>query len=86
MEKLIHDFIDKNQFELFMLNTSGVFEIMQYQSQIYAAQKKNDPSFHCTIEDYNYGICWHSSAFWALLLSKAKTVLESTPQLQPPNC
>ena len=30
---------------------SGIFEIIQHQSQIYAAQK-NDPSFHCTIEDY----------------------------------
>ena len=30
---------------------SGVFEIIQHQSQIFAAQK-NDPSFHCTTEYY----------------------------------
>ena len=51
MEELIPEFIDKNPFELFMLIMSGIFEIIQHQSQIYAAQK-NDPSFHCTIEDY----------------------------------
>ena len=51
MEELIREFIDKNPFELFMLIMSGIFQIIQHQSQIYAAQK-NDPSFHCTIEDY----------------------------------
>ena len=51
MEELIREFIDKNPFELFMLIMSGIFEIIQHQSQIYAAQK-NDPSFHCIIEDY----------------------------------
>ena len=51
MEELIREFIDKNPFELFMLIMSGMFKIILHQSQIYAAQK-NDPSFHCTIEDY----------------------------------
>ena len=51
MEELIREFTDKNPFELFMLIMSGIFEIIQHQSQICAAQK-NDPSFHCTIEDY----------------------------------
>ena len=51
MKELIREFIDKNPFELFMLIMSGIFEIIQNQSQIYAAQK-NDPSFHWTIEDY----------------------------------
>ena len=51
MEELICEFIDKNPFELFLLIMIGIFEIIQDQSQIYAAQK-NDPSFYCTIEDY----------------------------------
>ena len=51
MEELIREFIDKNSFELFTLIMSGIFEIIQHQSQIYATQK-NDPSFHCTIGDY----------------------------------
>ena len=51
MERLILEFSDKNSFKLFMLIMSGIFAIIQNQSQIYVAQK-NDPSFHCNIEDY----------------------------------
>ena len=44
VEELIREFIYKNPFELFMLIMSGIIEIIQHQSQIYAAQK-NDPIF-----------------------------------------
>ena len=51
LEEMINEHEEKTPYEIFLLMTEGIFDMMAEQSQIYASQK-NENNFICNSEDY----------------------------------